>query len=102
MKTMDEEVIAAFLTAKIKDLKTKAPGYISVSAGAAHHKSSSEPIIRFRAYCEHTGHSDYHDDVDAAIAQIASRVNGKSAPVLLREKAEDLLRQAKAIEEGME
>ncbi len=100
MKTPDEEVIDAFLKAKIKVLKLKAPGYICLTLEVRHHKSSVDSEVTYRAYCEHIGHSDYADSADAAIAQIASRVSGKTEAQMLREKANALLQQAQGLEEA--
>lgn len=97
---IDEKAIAAFVSAKLADLKAKAPGYVSLSIEAHHHKSDTDSKVRYRGYNEHVGHSDYHETMDAAIAQIASRVSGKTEVEMLKEKAHELLEKARRLEEA--
>ncbi|HRQ87328.1 MAG TPA: hypothetical protein PLA50_00915 [Bacteroidia bacterium] len=90
--------VKEFLSAKCAALRESAPGYCSIRAVATFYDNAESPAVFFSAYHPTPGHSEPLDEIDAAIAWVAARTDGRSESDLVREQIANLTRRAEALE----
>lgn len=95
--SITSDQVRSFLEDHLLRFREQAPGYITLEVESSCFEGR-RPTVRFRAYCEHTKHSEFHESPEAAIDELVRKIDGRTVADLLRQEASTLLKRAEDAE----